>query len=116
MLTIEQLKQNDELPVVIVNNQGIIVNVNRRFETVFGWTYEEIVGQLLTVILPIYFRDAHNLGFSRFTASGMSTILNHPLQLKAVTKDHQEILSEHFIIAEKIEGEWLFAATLKPLQ
>jgi PAS domain S-box-containing protein len=116
MLTIEELKQTDRLPLVIVNSQGTILDVNHHFETVFGWSHQEIVGQLLTVILPLYFRDAHHLGFSRFTATGISTILNHPLQLKAVTKDQREILSEHFIIAEKIDGEWVFAATLKPLE
>jgi PAS domain S-box-containing protein len=114
-LTIEQLKQSD-VPVVVANHEGNIVDVNLPFEAVFGWSAQEIVGQSLTIILPPFFRDSHNLGFARFSATGESTLLNHPLQLKAVTKDNREIESEHFIIGEKQEGRWLFAATLRPLE
>jgi len=113
--TIEQLLQSP-LPAVVANHEGIITAINHHFETVFGWDTEEIIGQPLTVILPSFFWDSHNLGFSRFSATEQSTILNHPLQLKAVTKDQREIESEHFIIAEKREGNWLFAATLRPLE
>lgn len=113
-LTIEELKQRD-VPVVVANHEGIIVDVNHQFEAVFGWSAQEIIGQSLTVILPPFFHDSHNLGFARFSATGESTVLNHPLHLKAVTKDNREIESEHFIIAEKQAGQWLFAATLRPL-
>ncbi len=114
MVTIDELKQRT-VPVVVANYMGKIVDVNEPFEQVFGWIAGEIIGQPLTVILPSIFHDAHNLGFARFSAAGTSTILNHPLHLKAITKTGQELESEHFIIAEKHNGEWLFAATLSPL-
>lgn len=113
-ITIEQLKQGD-LPVIVANHEGIVVDINTHFEAVFGWSAEDIIGQELTLILPSFFRDSHNLGFARFSATGQSTILNHPLELKAVTKDNREIESEHFIIAEKKDDKWLFAATLRPI-
>ncbi len=115
MQTIDELQKESTLPVIIVNNKGIIISINYHFEKVFGWSQQEIVGQMLTIILPPYIRDSHNLGFSRFTATGVATILQHPLKLKALTKDNREIDSEHYIIAEKHEGEWVFAATLRPL-
>ncbi|NEQ95881.1 MAG: PAS domain-containing protein [Cyanothece sp. SIO2G6] len=113
-LTIEQLKQQS-VPIVVANHKGIVVEVNEQFVTVFGWSPAEIIGQPLTILLPPFFHDSHNLSFARFSATGNSTILNHPLQLKAIAKDGQEIDSEHFIIAEKQENQWLFAATLRPL-
>ncbi|HEY9647855.1 MAG TPA: PAS domain S-box protein [Chroococcidiopsis sp.] len=115
MQTIEEMKQDSLYPVIVADHQGMVVDVNSHFEQVFGWKRDEICGQLLTVILPVYFRDSHHLGFSRFAATGTSAILNHPLKLKALTKDRQEILSEHFIIAEQRDGNWVFAATLRPL-
>ncbi|MBD1845050.1 PAS domain-containing protein [Cyanobacteria bacterium FACHB-63] len=113
--SIEQLKHGD-IPFVAANQSGIIVDINAHFETVFGWTSAEIIGQPLSLLLPAFFRDAHHLGFARFSATGNSTVLNHPLNLKAVTKDDREIESEHFIIAERRGEEWLFAATLRPLE
>jgi hypothetical protein len=60
-------------------------------------------------------QPCHHLGFSRFLSTQKSTILNHPLQLKGVTKAGQEIEAEHFIVAEQHQGQWVFAATLHPL-
>jgi PAS domain S-box-containing protein len=113
--TIEALK-NGDLAVVVANKEGNVIDVNANFEVIFGWTAAEIIGQPLTVILPPFFQDSHNLGFARFSATGESRILNHPLNLKAVTKDQREIESEHFIVAERQGDEWLFAATLRPLE
>ena len=113
--SIAELKQKIDAPVVMANHEGFIIYVNQRFETVFGWPQDEIVGQLLTTILPKNFQDSHNLAFSRFQATEKANVLNHPLQLKTVTKDRQEIITEHYIIAEKLEGEWVFGALLRPL-
>lgn len=113
--SIAEAKQQTEIPLVITDQEGIVQDINVPFEQVFGWTAAEIRGQHVTVILPLNFRDAHHLGFSRFQATEVATLLNHPLKLKAITKEGVEILSEHYIMAEK-EGEtWCFAALLRPL-
>ncbi|MBE9176268.1 PAS domain S-box protein [Synechocystis salina LEGE 06155] len=106
-------KEND--PFIMTDNQGIVVEVNGSFEKIFGWKDAEIKGEHVTIVLPVTFRDSHHLGFSRFAATEISTILNHPLELKALTKSGQEILSEHFIVAEKQNNQWYFAARLRPL-
>lgn len=113
---IAELKDKSELPVIVANDRGIAIYVNSHFETVFGWSYQEIVGRSIAAILPSEFRDAHILGFARFNATGISTVLNHPLQLKTLTKDNRAIDCEHFIIAEKEGESWIFAATLRPLE
>lgn len=113
-----EFKQSTQMsgdPFVMTNNQGIVLEINHYFEQVFGWTAIEIIGKHVTVILPLAFRDAHHLGFSRFTATEISTILNHPLTLKTLTKLGQEIISEHYIMAEKLNDQWFFAARLRPL-
>jgi PAS domain S-box-containing protein len=113
--TIEDLKSGN-LAVIVADHEGNVVDGNAHFEEIFGWTVAELVGKPLTIILPPFFQDSHNLGFARFSATGQSKVLNHPLNLKAVTKDNREIESEHFIIAEKQGEQWLFAATLRPLE
>ena len=45
MESIENLKQQKELPVIITDDQGIVIYVNDVFERVFGWSQSEIVGQ-----------------------------------------------------------------------
>jgi PAS domain S-box-containing protein len=115
MVTIEELRQRS-LPFVRADQEGVIEEVNPLMEEVYGWTPEDLIGNSLGLILPDSFRDAHHLGFSRFRMTGESEILNHPLELKTVCKDSREILSEHFIVAERHDMTWSFAATLKPLE
>jgi PAS domain S-box-containing protein len=115
MKTIDEARGVKDLPVIIANHQGIVVDVNELFEAVFGWKRSEIVGSTLAAIIPENLRDAHHLGFSRFLATGTPSLLNQPLALRAVTKDGREFDAEHYIIAEESNGEWKFAATIRPL-
>ena len=115
MKTIEEARGVKDLPVIIANHNGIIVDVNELFEAVFGWERREIIGSTLAAIIPESLRDAHHLGFSRFLTTGIPSLLNRPLALRAVTKDGREFDAEHYIIAEQSNGEWIFAATIRPL-
>ncbi|NEQ53541.1 MAG: PAS domain-containing protein [Leptolyngbya sp. SIO3F4] len=112
---ISDLKAIDDLPVVVANSQGLITYINDCFEKVLEWTKDDVLGELITIILPDSFRDSHNLAFSRFQASEKATVLNHPLELMTITKSQEEIMTEHYIIAEKVENDWLFGAVLRPL-
>lgn len=115
LITAMRMKLETEVPVVMTDHQGFIIYVNDCFTSVFGWSAAEIMGQLVTVIIPEGFHESHHLGFSRFLTTQRSTILNHPLRLKGVTKDGREIEAEHLIVAEQHQGQWVFMATLRPL-
>jgi len=116
MLTIEALKAETDIPVIIVDHDGIIVHINQIFEKTWGWQKEVLIGQTLTTIIPDHLTDAHHMGFSRFSLTGKPTILNQPVELVIVRADGKEAAAEHFIIAEKIKGNWVFGATITPLE
>ncbi|MDQ6678565.1 MAG: PAS domain-containing protein [Acidobacteriota bacterium] len=104
----------EDIPVVIVNEQGLFSYVNQAFEQAFGWDRASIIGHTLTMIIPPGFRDAHNLGFSRFLTTAKGSVLNRPLRLQAIAKDGGERNIEMTILAEKQDHEWMFGATLRP--
>ena len=113
---IASLRQQQDLPFVRADASGIVVEINQRFQEVYGWTDETLLGQSLGLILPESFRDAHHAGFARFKLTEASTVLNHPLTLATFCSNGVVIDSEHFIVAEKHrDGSWSFAATLRPL-
>lgn len=103
-------------PFVLADENGLIVEINGAFQRAYGWTIEQLRGHTLNRILPSSFHMAHQLGFSRYRLTGESTILAHPLQLKTVCSDGREVLSEHFIVAERHGEAWRFGATLTPLE
>ena len=115
MVTIEELRQK-VLPFVVADQDGMIVEINDLLESTYGWTFDDLKGQSLSMILPPSYQDAHHLGFSRFKITGESQVLNHPLELMTICKDGRAINSEHFIVAERLGESWVFAATLRPLE
>ncbi|MBI4323100.1 MAG: PAS domain S-box protein [Candidatus Omnitrophica bacterium] len=114
-MTVDELRRETGVPVVIADHQGVILYVNERLERVFGWSASEIVGKPLTILIPTNMHDAHHLGFSRFLTTGKPTLLNQPLKLKAITKEGEVFDAEHCIIAEERQGQWVFGATIRPL-
>jgi PAS domain S-box-containing protein len=114
-VTIANIKNETEVPAVIVDAQGIIIFVNKCFTDTFGWQAEEIIGDFVSVIIPREMHDAHNLGFSRFVTTGQPKLLNQPLKLSAVNKSGEVFEAEHLIVAEKEKDEWVIGATIRPL-
>ena len=115
MLTIDALKTETEIPVIIVDHEGTVVHINQMFEKTWGWQKDQLFGESLTTIIPENLRDAHHMGFSRFSLTGKPTILHQALELLIRQADGKEAAAEHFIIAEKIKDNWVFGATIKPL-
>lgn len=114
-MTIEEMKKRDDVSVVVTNSDGIFMYVNSRFEQDFGWTAHEVIGRSMVMIIPKNLRDAHNMGFSRFLTTEHPTLLEQNLRLKAVGKNGEEFMAEHFIIAEKVNDQWKFGATIQPV-
>src|SRR5438132_3664125 len=114
MSSVDELRAEIAVPVVLVDHLGFIIQTNAAFDAAFGWG-GEIVGKTLTTIIPAHLHDAHNLGFARFLMTGRPTLLGRPLTLLAVAKDGREFQAEHTIVAERRDGGWVFAATIRPL-
>lgn len=103
-------------PFVLADALGQVVAINAAFTRVYGWCEQALIGRSLGLILPEAYRMSHQLGFSRFQATGQSTVLAHPLQLMTLCADGRALLSEHFIVAERGPEGWCFGATLTPLE
>jgi hypothetical protein len=70
------------------------------------------LGLPVTEIMPHHMRNAHNVGFSRFVATETSQLLGKPLPLSIVYKDGHEAVADHYILGEKLDGRWRFAAII----
>lgn len=112
--TIDDLEATG-LPFVLADHLGVVLSVNESFEVEFGWAASDLVGTPLARIVPESLEMAHQAGFSRFQATEVSTILAHPLRINARCGDGTERFTEHFIVGERRNGQWLFGATITPV-
>jgi PAS domain S-box-containing protein len=102
--------------VIVMDNQGYVVEWNKQARVIFGWDRQEAVGQCLSdLIVPPELRDAHEAGLRRFCETGFSTILGRRLELPARNRTGHEILMEVAIMESKVDGRSMFTAFLRDI-
>ncbi|HWD18463.1 MAG TPA: PAS domain S-box protein [Verrucomicrobiae bacterium] len=80
--------------VVMVNQQGAITLVNDQACAIFGYTFEELVGQDLEVLIPARHRAHHKLFREAFAAEHSPRRMGRGRDLPGLRKDGREILLE----------------------
>jgi PAS domain S-box-containing protein len=107
-----ELLQEEAIPVIVANDLGMIVRVNKMFEDTFNWKESVLVGKPISNIIPDNLKDAHNMAFSRFRMSGNSTLLETPLDLEILKGDGEVVTTKHYIAATQEHGEKVFVASI----
>lgn len=111
--TYDEILLEKNIPAIAIDQNSMITKVNKEFENVYGWTEQELLGNSVTEIIPPYLRDAHQIGFSRFIKTEQATLLGVKLPLKILYKDGTVQDAEHYIVGEKKDSQWSFAATIQ---
>ena len=114
MKTFSDVLTDAASPVIVLDDQGIVTSINDAFKNEYGWRDEDLLGRSVSIIIPPALRQAHHVGFSRFLSTETPTLLSKPIQLPIVCQNGQERTVEHCIVAEKLDGKWRFAATIRP--
>lgn len=99
-------------PAVAIDQNSLFTMVNKEFERAYGWSETELLGKSVTEIIPPHLRDAHQIGFARFLVTEEVTLMGKHLPLGILYKDGTFRDAEHFILGEKHNNRWRFAATI----
>ncbi|MBI2077742.1 MAG: MASE1 domain-containing protein [Euryarchaeota archaeon] len=76
---------------VIVDAKGIMVEVNRQAETLFGYTPEEMVGRPIELLIPDSVKDRHVGYRESYVKDPQPRPMGAGLELKALRKDGTEV-------------------------
>ncbi|HEX7155773.1 MAG TPA: PAS domain S-box protein, partial [Burkholderiaceae bacterium] len=76
--------------LVIVDSRALIVMINERTETMFGYSRAELVGQALDILVPERFRSDHAAMVRRYIANAETRRMGVGRSLWAVTKEGKE--------------------------
>ncbi len=77
--------------IIVIDDNGIILNWNSMAEKMFGWKKKEALGKLLTdTIIPERYKANHIKGLKRFSQNGTDTVLNRTIEIAAVNKSGEE--------------------------
>jgi PAS domain S-box-containing protein len=100
--------------IITMDADGQVVEVNRATEETFGYAAREMVGhELAELIVPPELREAHRSGVRRFSDTGRSVIIGHPVELPAMRADGSRFPVEIAITRPLIDGPPLFCGYLR---
>lgn len=101
--------------VVIIDGGGMVVQVNRQTENLFGYGREELVGRPLEVLMPERFRGAHFTHREAYCADPRPRSMGSGLELFGLTKDGREFPIDVSISPLQAEQGVLFASAIRDI-
>jgi len=86
--------------IISMDEEGRVINWNKRAETIFGWSSSDIIGKTLSeTVIPPRYRESHEKGLERLLATGKSKVLNQQIEIFGLHKDGHEFPVEISISA-----------------
>ncbi len=96
--------------IVVIDEDGMIVEFNPAAETLFGYASTDVVGtEMAGSIVPEHHREAHRQGMKHYLETGEGPVLNQRIEIDAITADGKSILIELAIkVGEGGDGRQFF--------
>lgn len=93
--------------IIMLDNDGKIIEWNRAAEGMFAYSREEAFGkEIHELLVPERYHDLCKKGFARFKKTGEGSAVGNLTKLEAVRKDGTEFPVELSISAVKIKDRW----------
>jgi PAS domain S-box-containing protein len=102
--------------IITSDEQGRITEFNPAAQATFGYRKEDVIGrQMVDLIIPPQFREAHLKGMQRYLATGEAHVLGRRIEISAMRSDGSEFPVELAIVRVPIDGPAFFTAYVRDL-
>jgi two-component system, LuxR family, sensor kinase FixL len=99
--------------MVIVDDEGNILFVNRVAEELFGYPRDAVVGRPIEVLLPARFRSMHQVHRAGYTAAPRTRPMGLGLDLSGLRGDGTEFAAEISLAPLQVEGTTCICAAVR---
>ncbi|OWY26644.1 MHYT domain-containing protein [Herbaspirillum robiniae] len=72
--------------IITINGKGIVQEMNRSAERMFGWSAHEVVGKNIKMLMPEPDRSQHDEYLSNFLSSGVPKVIGQGREVNAMHK------------------------------
>ncbi len=107
--------ENASDAIIYIDSRGEIIFWNRASEHIFGYKPEEVVGHLVTMIMPERYHDKHQKGIQRYIETGKMKMPDKIIELTGLKKGGKEFPLELSISSWKIRDDIFFTAIIRDI-
>ena len=101
-------------PVIIMNHEGRVVEINHAAERALGWPRERMVGRTIAeTFAPPSGADPHRRALAHYLATGGGVLVDRRVEMTARRADGKEIPIEIAVSATSLSGKAFFTAYLR---
>jgi PAS domain S-box-containing protein len=102
--------------VIVIDEEGCVVEFNPAAEATFGLQREDVLGQPIgDLIVPPNLRHAHANGFKRYLATGKGSVIGRRIEVEGMRSDGSIFPVELAITEVRLPDRRLFTAYLRDL-
>ncbi len=102
--------------IITIDHRGVITEFNPAAEATFGFRKDDVIGrQMVDLIIPPSYREAHLRGLERYLKTGEAHVLGRRIEITGMRSDGSEFPVELAIARVPIEGPPFFTAYLRDL-
>ncbi|MBF0381771.1 MAG: SpoIIE family protein phosphatase [Magnetococcales bacterium] len=101
--------------IIATDQLGRITFANPATKTIFGYDEHELVGNLVTIIIPERFREAHKSGLQRAVVTGRTSLIGKTVEMIGIKKNGEEFPLEFSVSMWKDDDKTAFAAFIRDI-
>jgi len=103
-------------PVIVLNEEGRIVQWNKQSEILFGWTAQEVwYKPLSNFIMPLHNRDKHEPAVERFLRADERSVQDTTIEITCLKKDGAEVDISLRLSSSLVNGKYLSVAFVRDI-
>ncbi len=102
--------------VIMIDENGIILFVNKMIETIFGYNSSELIGRNLIMLMPEYLRATHSDSLAEYIRSGQRHLPSwSAVHIPGMHKEGFEISLEISLGENTFQGRRVFCGIIKDI-
>ena len=101
--------------IITIDEDSIILFVNRATSAIFGYTAEELIGTELTILMPEYLRHLHRTGLRNYMTTGHKHISWDAVELPGVHKSGRQLELEISFGEYQKDGQRFFTGIARDI-
>lgn len=113
--TLKAIHESAVDAIITIDERGTIETVNPATETLFGFTPDEMIGQNVSMLMPVPYRDEHDGYMQNYRESGIAKIIGIGREVVAQKKDGT-IFPMHLAVSEvQLDDRRVYAGFVRDL-